>query len=166
MRNIHKKRKGFNRNFPIFATIPPLTRTPTVTPVTGKMATDSRSFHTWVTLCFIVLCGVGTWAQGNRFFTKPPNEGYPRPTIINGIIHNLYHIPEECQLPRVYNYPTGGIIVDKRALIKAENPHKIDGNIQIAPGACLYIEPGTVLQFSPGYGIRVNGTLIAWVSKG
>lgn len=115
-----------------------------------------------VTLTLMIPC---TWAQGflGGPFTRPPQVG-DKPIVANGIVYYLKHIPLHCQEPYVTTYPFGGIVHGKRALLERDNPHIIYGNIEIPSNACLWIEPGSVLRFGPGFGIIVNGTLIARVS--
>ncbi|KAK6181325.1 hypothetical protein SNE40_009204 [Patella caerulea] len=94
------------------------------------------------------------------FVTPPPMDG-DKPVFANGIVYYLNHIPDHCKEPRITTYSSGGIIRDKRALVLSDSPHVIYGNIEIAPTGCLYIQPGCELRFGPGFGIIVNGTLIA-----
>ena len=128
---------------------------------------NSARFRTG-TLGWILLSVVffpSTQAQGlgpGGLITRPPQVG-DKPIVANGIVYYLNHIPVHCQEPYVARYPSGGIIDGKRALLERDNPHEIYGNIQIPAGACLWIEPGSVLKFGPGFGIIVNGTLIARV---
>lgn len=96
--------------------------------------------------------------------TPPPQVGN-KPTVANGIVYYLNHVPDHCKNPYVTKYPSGGVVQGKRALMKNDSPHRIYGNIEIPASACLYIEPGTELRFGPGYGIIVNGTLIARVCQ-
>lgn len=95
-----------------------------------------------------------------RPVTAPPQVG-DRPIISDGIVWYLRHVPEHCRDPYVIQYPSGGTVNGKRALIQRDSPHIINGNIHIPSNSCLYIEPGSLLKFGPGFGIIVNGTLIA-----
>lgn len=93
----------------------------------------------------------------------PPPQIHDGPVIANNRIYYLKTFPARCGPPIIDKFPGGTVIKDSRALMKKDNPHIIKGLIQIAPSGCLYIEPGAVLQFAPGQGIIVNGTLIARV---
>lgn len=92
--------------------------------------------------------------------TRPPQIG-DKPIVANGIVYYLKTVPDHCIEPHVTTYPSGGLVHGRRAMMKSDNPHVIYGNIEIPPDACLYIEPGTVMRFGPGFGMIVNGTLIA-----
>nr|KAG5700697.1 hypothetical protein BaRGS_029062 [Batillaria attramentaria] len=92
--------------------------------------------------------------------TRPPQIG-DKPIVANGIVYYLRTVPDHCIEPYVATFPSGGLVYGKRAMMKSDNPHTIYGNIEIPPDACLYIEPGTIMRFGPGFGIIVNGTLIA-----
>ncbi|XP_029656084.1 protein bark beetle-like isoform X1 [Octopus sinensis] len=93
--------------------------------------------------------------------TPPPRTGDNKPIVANGRVYYLDYIPRRCWTPIITKYPYGGRVDQPRALMKKDNPHKIKGSIQIAPSGCLYIEPGCRLEFAPGQGLIVNGTLIA-----
>ena len=95
--------------------------------------------------------------------TPPPRLG-SKPVIANNIVYYLDHVPDHCRDPFITQYKSGGIVRGRKALLKRDNPHIIYGNIEIPHDSCLYIEPGCVLRFGPGFGIIVNGTLIARVS--
>ncbi|XP_076442507.1 protein bark beetle-like [Babylonia areolata] len=124
----------------------------------GRTRCDYCPGITMLVFVFITLWFPG--AQAYRPFTPPPQTGN-KPIVSNGIVYYLNHIPAHCREPLVITYPSGGIVQGKRALLERDNPHVIYGNIEIPPDACLWIEPGCVLRFGPGYGIIVNGTLIA-----
>ena len=113
--------------------------------------------------CVFVLTVRTSLGQLNSIVTPPPRDGN-RPVISDGIVWYLDHIAQHCRKPLVATYPGGGIIKDRRALMTINNPHIINGNVEIAPSGCLYIEPGCELRFGPGFGILVNGTLISRVS--
>lgn len=159
-----------------------LTETGTQTALTSKLCQQQReavvpagrsSGVSWrdlgvmmlllVTLALMIPC---SWAQGTRGgpITRPPQIGN-KPIVANGIVYYLNHIPVHCQEPYVTTFPSGGIVRGKRALLERDSPHVIYGNIEIPSNACLWIEPGSVLRFGPGFGIIVNGTLIARVSR-
>ncbi|GFO27981.1 class a scavenger receptor srcr domain with c-type lectin domain [Plakobranchus ocellatus] len=91
----------------------------------------------------------------------PPPKINDRPVIANGRVYYLNHIPQHCQPTLIDTFSNGMLIKDNRAMMKADNPHIIKGNIEIAPSGCLYIEPGSELRFAPGMGMIINGTLIA-----
>ena len=60
----------------------------------------------------------------------------------------------------------GGLLVqnrERKVLMAKYNPYMIRGNIEIEPQGCLVIMPGVKMYFDPGFGIIVNGTLIARV---
>ncbi|GAB1605409.1 protein bark beetle-like [Argonauta hians] len=99
-------------------------------------------------------------ARGDGF-TPPPKPADNKPRVANGRVYFLDYIPRKCWEPIITKYPYGGRVTQARALMRKDNPHKIRGSIQIAPSGCLFIEPGCRLEFSPGVGLIVNGTLIA-----
>lgn len=117
------------------------------------------------TLASTIPCTRGAQGGGapGGLFTRPPQIG-DKPIVANGIVYYLGHIPLHCQEPYVTQYPSGGVVRGKRALLERDNPHVVYGNIEIPSNSCLWIEPGSVLRFGPGFGIIVNGTLIARVS--
>ncbi|KAK3092533.1 hypothetical protein FSP39_004063 [Pinctada imbricata] len=96
----------------------------------------------------------------------PPPPG-PKPAVHNGIIYNLHYlgmVPYSCNDPRLMtltDFRFGATIKDKRGIMQEGGPYKVEGNLELAPGSCLWIEPGTVFQFGPGFGMIINGTLIA-----
>lgn len=94
-------------------------------------------------------------------FTPPPRTPDRKPIESNGIIYYLDYIPKRCQNPYVRTFPFGGIVDRPMALLKRDNPHRIRKSIEISPKGCLFIEPGCRLEFAPGEGLIVNGTLIA-----
>ena len=112
-------------------------------------------------VCFLVL--IPADVQGQFPITPPPRINN-RPQIANGRVYFLDHIPKHCRPPIIDTFPNGKLIKDNRAMMKADGPHIINGNIEIAPSGCLYIEPGSILKFAPGIGMIINGTLIARVS--
>lgn len=120
-------------------------------------------FRIWV-FCWAYLCFVDVgWGQRN---TPPPPGKIP--VVSDGIVYNLHHIPSSCRQPRVLDPEEikFGIIVKgaKKAIMRDQSPYKVYGNIELDPHSCMYIEPGTTLHFGPGYGMIINGTLIARVS--
>lgn len=115
------------------------------------------------TFIFITTCI--RFCSSQIFTPPPPGE---KPVISNGIVYNLRHIPVECQQPKVLEFSDirYGMVLkpnQKRAIMKIYSPYKIHGNIEIPPSSCLYIEPGVTMYFGPGFGMIVNGTLIARV---
>lgn len=120
---------------------------------------SSPLFTIFITLILIV---PSSWISCDAQITPPPKES--KPVISDGRIWWLRDIvPDHCKPPIIDRFPGGKVIKDNRALLRTHNPHIIRGNIEIAKTGCLYIEPGSVLKFGPGYGIIVNGTLIARV---
>lgn len=120
-----------------------------------------------VVLFTCILAAICFRFGSSQIFTPPPPG--EKPVISNGIVYNLRHIPVECQEPRVLevrqiNY--GMVLPENKkwAIMKIYSPYKIQGNIEIPPNTCLYIEPGVTMYFGPGFGMIVNGTLIARVN--
>ncbi|XP_033735968.1 LOW QUALITY PROTEIN: protein bark beetle-like [Pecten maximus] len=114
----------------------------------------------WVLyLTLMCLVDVG-WGQ--RITPPPPGN---LPEVSNGIVYNLHHIPAICREPRVLDPDEikFGIVIkgSKKALMKDRSPYKVYGNIELDSKSCLYIEPGTTFHFGSGYGMIINGTLIA-----
>jgi len=101
-----------------------------------------------------------------RITPPPPGD---LPVIANGIVYNLNHVPDVCKDPRILDPEQikFGIVIknQRRAIMRDKSPYKVLGNIEVDPRACLFIDPGTTFHFGPGYGILVNGTLIARVSN-
>ena len=129
----------------------------------GKDAPPYRQILEQLSTLFVGLIWINICLhEAEAQTTKPPRIGN-RPVEGNGMYYYLDHIPERCQQPLITTLPGGGIIRGKYAFLKKDSPHIINGNIQIAPSGCLYIEPGTVLKFAPGVGMIINGTLIARV---
>lgn len=115
------------------------------------------------TCIFIATCF--RYCTSQIFTPPPPGE---KPVISNGVVYNLRHIPVECQEPKVLesNDIRYGMVMkpnEKRAIMKIHGPFKVHGNIEIPPTTCVYIEPGVTMYFGPGFGMIVNGTLIARV---
>ncbi|XP_067681580.1 protein bark beetle-like [Haliotis asinina] len=126
------------------------------------METSKGTTCVWLLFCLCCFTSVRiSQGQGSLFVTPPPDLG--RPVVANGIVYFLHYIdiPDHCLEPRVSKYPAGAVIRDRRALMRADNPHITYGNLEIAPSGCLYIEPGVEMRFGPGFGIIVNGTLIS-----
>ena len=116
----------------------------------------------------ILLLGCVCVVSGQPPIITPPPLG-PRPVVANGIIYNLGHLnmaPLSCNDPRVMPYDEfefGVTIKEKKGILKEGSPYKVGGNIELAAGSCLWIEPGTEFHFGPGFGMIINGTLIARV---
>ncbi|GFR58265.1 scavenger receptor cysteine-rich domain protein [Elysia marginata] len=108
--------------------------------------------------CLFVLGPISV--DGFQPITPPPRRN-GGPIVANGRVYYLDHIPKHCQPPIIDTFSNGKLVKDNRAMMKADNPHIINGNIEIAPKGCLYIEPGSALRFAPGVGMIINGTLIA-----
>lgn len=123
----------------------------------------------WSLTVGIILCSVSV-SVGQDYITPPPVG--PKPVVANGIVYNLFHlkmVPEICRRPYVLEkvlFEFGVSIKkgEKKAIMRSGSPYKMKGNIELEPQSCLWIEPGTIFHFSPGYGFIVNGTLIARVS--
>lgn len=100
-------------------------------------------------------------------FVTPPVPGI-EPIEANGRLYNLHYVPSKCKDPYLLAQSEiggGGVVIkNQKVLMEKYGPFHIQGNIEIAPSGCLVIMPGTKLYFGPGYGILVNGTLIARVS--
>lgn len=111
----------------------------------------------------VVLCFVEMVSGQIETYTPPPRTSDNKPIESNGIIYYLDYIPKRCQNPYVRTFPFGGIVDRPVALVKRQSPHRIGKSIEISPKGCLFIEPGCKLEFAPGEGIIVNGTLIARV---
>ena len=113
--------------------------------------------------CLTFLC-VFTFVNGQLHTPPPPGDW---PVVVNGIVYNLNWVPEVCKQPRVIGaeeFKFGFVMKNQRKAIMLEHsPYKILGNIEVDPYSCIYIEPGTELQFGPGIGMIINGTLIARV---
>lgn len=109
----------------------------------------------------VVLCFVEMVSGQIETYTPPPRTSDNKPIESNGIIYYLDYIPKRCQNPYVRTFPFGGIVDRPVALVKRQSPHRIGKSIEISPKGCLFIEPGCKLEFAPGEGIIVNGTLIA-----
>ncbi|KAH3754675.1 hypothetical protein DPMN_189356 [Dreissena polymorpha] len=112
------------------------------------------------------LCAIVTYSPDQVFGQiTPPPEGLV-PVEANGLLYNLYYVPTHCKDPFV-NVPkdvAGGLLVqnrERKVLMAKYNPYMIRGNIEIEPQGCLVIMPGVKMYFDPGFGIIVNGTLIA-----
>lgn len=129
------------------------------------MATEiSLKFYIYCILLLTLYVGI-SMCQINRPTPPPPGT---HPVVSDGIVYNLWHIPVECQRPEVmhqseFRYGTTVPTKRKKAIMRDGSPYKIHGNFALSPLSCLYIEPGTVLHFGPGYGMIINGTLIARV---
>ncbi|XP_021367968.1 protein bark beetle-like isoform X3 [Mizuhopecten yessoensis] len=115
-------------------------------------------------LTFVCFVDVG-WGQ--RITPPPPGN---LPVVSDGIVYNLRHVPAICREPRVLDPDEikFGIVIkgSKKALMRDQSPYKVYGNIELDSKACLYIEPGTTMHFGAGYGMIINGTLIARGSEG
>lgn len=111
-----------------------------------------------VLFCYVIF--------GTGQITDPPPGLIP--IEANGKLYNLFYVPERCKNPFILGQEDvgGGVVLkntEKRVLMEKYGPYKIQGNIEIGPKACLVIMPGVVMYFNPGFGIIVNGTLIARV---
>jgi len=58
---------------------------------------------------------------------------------------------------------TGGNVSDKWT--KAESPYQVNGNITVAQGTTLEIEPGVMVAFANDAGLTINGQLLAEGTK-
>ena len=102
-----------------------------------------------------------------QLITPPPYSDTP--TEANGRLYNVHYLPDNCLDPWIMvqeEFGGGGIILksQRRVLLQKYGPYNVQGNIEVDPKSCLVIMPGTEMYFNPGYGIIVNGTLIARVS--
>ena len=96
----------------------------------------------------------------------PPPPGRD-PVEANGRLYNLFYVPQRCTDPYILAREElrGSIIIkDRKVLMETYGPYHVQGNIEVAPSGCLVIMPGVKMYFDPGYGIIVNGTLVARVS--
>lgn len=114
--------------------------------------------------CFIfVYCINSVVSQG---IITPPPPGV-NPVEANGRLYNLFYVPRICKDPWVMvqsEFSGGGIVITgRKVLMQKYGPYHVQGNIEIAPKGCLVIMPGVEMYFGVGYGIIVNGTLIARV---
>ena len=103
--------------------------------------------------------------NGQQMITPPPYG--VTPVEANGRLYNIRYVPSECKDPYISareEFEGGITIKNRQVLMKKYGPFHMKGNIEIAPTGCLVIMPGTELYFDPGYGMIVNGTLIARVS--
>lgn len=118
---------------------------------------DSSSVRIFILLC----CVKVVFSQG--FITPPPPGVHPEEA--NGRLYNLYYVPTVCKDPFILaqsEFGGGGIVIkDQKVLMEKYGPYHIRGNIEIAPSGCLVIMPGVKMYFGIGFGILVNGTLIA-----
>ena len=64
-------------------------------------------------------------------------------------------------LPMVCCSSMSGVISDDLRLNKSASPYVINSDLVVENSSTLTIAAGTELQFLPGVGLRVNGTLIA-----
>lgn len=114
---------------------------------------------------YVLLCCI--CAVLSTGIITPPPPGVD-PVEANGRLYNLFYVPKNCKDPFVLvqeEFGGGGLIIkDKKVLMEKYGPYTIQGNIEIAPSGCLVIMPGVKMYFGAGYGIIVNGTLIARVS--
>lgn len=111
-------------------------------------------------LCTVIGINIG-YVRGQWVTPPPPGR---IPVEANGRLYNIEYIPGVCKDPYVASkagFEGGAIIKNKQVLMQKYGPFHIKGNIEIAPTGCLVIMPGTELYFNPGYGMIVNGTLIA-----
>ena len=111
-----------------------------------------------VLLCYVVIVP-------GQITDPPPGE---RPIEAHGKLFNINYVPERCKNPSILGQEDvgGGLVIkdrDRKVLMEKYGPYKIQGNIEIEPKACMVIMPGVVMYFDPGFGIMVNGTLIARV---
>ena len=69
-----------------------------------------------------------------------------------------------CFLFPVYAYcdtHPGGVISISETWTLAGSPHIVQGNIIVNTGVTLTIQAGATVKFDAGYGLTINGTLIA-----
>lgn len=116
-----------------------------------------------VVLLCILCCEVG-FSSGQ--ITNPPPGLIP--IEAHGKLFNLFYVPSICKDPYILGQEDvgGGVVIrdrEKKVLMEKYGPYMVQGNIEIEPKGCLVIMPGTVMYFNPGFGIMVNGTLIARV---
>lgn len=118
-------------------------------------------------LIFILVLTCCAYSVCSQRYITPPPPGV-NPVEANGKLYNINYVPSVCKDPDLMvkeEFSGGGIIIKKKkVLMEKYGPYEVQGNIEIAPSGCLVIMPGTKMYFGPGYGIIVNGTLIARVS--
>lgn len=118
----------------------------------------------FVTLFLVVIfCANVDFAEGQLGKVTDPPPGR-HPVEANGKLYNIPYVPGVCKDPYIVakeSFEGGTTIKNRQVLMQKYGPFHIKGNIEIAPTGCLVIMPGTELYFDPGYGMIVNGTLIA-----
>jgi len=115
----------------------------------------------------VVIVTVCYFTPGEAQITDPPPGRIP--VEANGKLYNVVYLPLHCKDPYIVSAQEirGGLLLHDRTrkvLMKKYGPYHIQGNIEIDPSSCLVIMPGVKMYFDPGFGIIVNGTLIARVS--
>ncbi|XP_052783699.1 protein bark beetle-like isoform X2 [Mya arenaria] len=116
--------------------------------------------------CALLLVCVTLWyvTPGEGQITPPPPSKIPFEA--NGRLYNIFYVPEHCKDPfvMVQEDVKGGVVIrnkERKVLMKKYGPYHIQGNLELEPQACMVIMPGVKMYFDPGFGIIVNGTLIA-----
>lgn len=130
------------------------------------MAESSSSLRFATLFLAVIFCANIDFAQGQLGKVTDPPPGR-HPVEANGRLYNIPYVPGVCKDPYIVakeSFEGGTTIKNRQVLMQKYGPFHIKGNIEIAPIGCLVIMPGTELYFDPGYGMIVNGTLIARVS--